>query len=102
MQPALFFYLYRSLRNRVRFRLMRLREPKYFISLLAGLAYVYFFFLRHLISGNSASIPTHPGVPHNLDLSRLMETGFSLVLLCLFLLPWVFPNKGGGIAFSEA
>src|SRR5437867_2873095 len=102
MPPAFFFYFYRSLRNRIRFRVMRLRKPRYFISLLAGLSYVYFFFLRPFIPGSSTRIPSPADVSHNLEALRVMEIGFSLVLLWLVLLPWLFPYKGGGIAFSEA
>src|SRR5437867_3224890 len=102
MPPAFFFYFYRSLRNRIRFRVMRLRKPRYFISLLAGLSYVYFFFLRPFIPGSSTRIPSPANVSHNLEALRVMEIGFSLLLLWLVLLPWLFPYKGGGIAFSEA
>src|SRR6185295_20095043 len=42
MSPLLYLTLC-SIRNRMRVRLKRLKEPRYFIGLLAGLAYFYIF-----------------------------------------------------------
>ncbi|HTD29432.1 MAG TPA: hypothetical protein VK660_08605, partial [Xanthomonadaceae bacterium] len=47
-----FFYLQgTSLYNRLKQRLLRLRQPKYLFGSLAAGAYMYFFFFRRLIQG---------------------------------------------------
>lgn len=60
MTSAFLFLLIRSLRNRILARFSRLRNPRYLISALAGLAYLYFAFV-------------HPSLFHR---QRMPRTGF--------------------------
>ena len=49
MTWAFLYLTARSLRNRVAARLRRLRQPRYLAGLVAGLAYLYLFILRHQV-----------------------------------------------------
>lgn len=46
MKPALLWLVVRSTRNRLARRLARLREPRYALAMVVGLAYFWFIFLR--------------------------------------------------------
>jgi ABC-2 type transport system permease protein len=46
MKPALLWLVVRSTRNRMARRLARLREPRYALAMLVGLAYFWLIFLR--------------------------------------------------------
>lgn len=82
-----------SFRNRVLSRVKRLREPRYLVSTIAGLAYLWFFSFRHFTSnaGPRRVIMTGIGV----DLA-------SVVLLVLMIGAWALPSDKGGLEFSEA
>jgi ABC-2 type transport system permease protein len=94
------FYLLCTFKNMALARLRRLRQPKYLLSALAGLAYIYFFFLRNYFSHGKARarIPQQAISP---DLFPLFEVGFAVVLLIIVLLPWFWPG-GKGMSFTEA
>ncbi len=95
------FYLTCSLRNRLLSRFRRLRQPKYLISALAGLGYLYVFLFRQVFSrqrGHAAVPPIGVGP----DMLSFLQTGLALALLVVVLLPWVWPGRGEGIRFTEA
>ena len=100
MIQAFSFYLLHSMKNRVRARLKRLRQPKYLISALVGLAYLYFLFFRQVIFENHHRAA--PPFSRDLDLMPLAETGFSVLLLMAVLVPWFLPTRAAGIVFTEA
>jgi hypothetical protein len=101
MIGTFFYYLVRTSRNRAVSALKRLRQPKYLISALAGLGYLYLVFFRQFLSHPKAArgMP----VPLDVDVIPLVETGLALVLLVLVLLPWIWPGRGReGLRFTEA
>jgi hypothetical protein len=100
MIQAFSFYLFCTFKNMIRSRIRRLRRPKYLLSALAGLAYLYFFILRNYFSRSSAraTIPQQAIAP---DFFPLIEVGFAALLLIIVLLPWLWPG-GKGIPFTEA
>ena len=53
MNPALLYLSYRSLRGQIAGWLRLMRQPKYLLGLLVGLAYFWFFALRFFLrAGN--------------------------------------------------
>jgi len=102
MTAAFVFYLYCSLKNRIRTRVQRLRQPRYLISLVAGLLYLYLVFFRQFLSRDGMRVLRNPSARAEPDLLPLMETGFALLLLGIVLLPWIFPRRNPGISFTEA
>jgi len=98
MIGALVFYFSCSIRNRFAARLKRLRQPKYLISILAGIGYLVLVFHRQLMGlpGNRPAASLDPA------LLPVLETAFALLLFAVVLFPWVWPGKGEGIHFTEA
>ncbi len=90
MFNALWYYQYQSWRNRLAFRLRRLRQPKYMVGAIAGGAYFYFY-AGYFLQIRKASAP-----------SALTETLSAFGLLVVALLSWLLPQKRGGLGFSEA
>ena len=88
--------------GRVRSRLKRLRQPKYLVGALVGVAYVYFLFFRR------ASAPRRGGGPAGGDVSQVTPDVLHLIgdlgaygLLVVVLLSWFIPRRAS-LAFSEA
>ncbi len=102
MTAAFVFYLYCSTKNRIRTRVQRLRQPRYLISLVAGLLYLYLVFFRQFLSRDGIGILRNPPARTETDLLPLMETGFALLLFGIVLFPWIFPRRNPGISFTEA
>ncbi len=100
MIRAFLFYLYRTSRNRLVVRLKRLRRPKYLLSGLAGLAYVYVAFLRQFLSGARAQPP--PQLTLDPNLLGPAEILVALVLLALVLAPWLSFGRPNALLFTEA
>ena len=87
---AFFFLLSRSLKNRVVLRLRRLRQPKYLISALAGLAYLYFVFIHRYASG--PQIPRESAL-FDESLGALVEICLAFCLLVIVAFQWLFRNS---------
>ena len=100
MIRAFSFYLLCTYKNMAVSRLRRLRQPKYLVSALVGLAYFYFFLGRQFFSPGRS----HTRLPQVIDpgFFPLAEVGFAVLLLVVVLLPWLWPGGGGGILFTEA
>jgi ABC-2 type transport system permease protein len=96
---ALAFYLYRSFINRVAARIRRLRTPRYFISALAGLVYVYAAFLRQMVSGPRAR--NMPRLVADPDLLAAAEMILAVLLLLLVLAPWLSFTKPSALLFTD-
>ncbi|MEI8313544.1 MAG: putative ABC exporter domain-containing protein, partial [Verrucomicrobiota bacterium] len=102
---ALFFLLTRSLWNRLRSRIRRLRQPKYLIGAVVGLAYLYIYVGRFVLGNlffprsRPAGFPFAQGV--TLDLHDLIE-GMAATGVFLFMLgAWVFSGPRSALAFTE-
>jgi len=81
-----------SLFNRIAARLRRLRQPRYLIGLIVGLAYLYWFVLRHQIRqtrrGDLTADPQFAAM-----LPAVLVAG-GLVLWAVSLVAWVWPSSG--------
>jgi ABC-2 type transport system permease protein len=94
-----------SAKNRVLVRLRRLREPRYLVGAVVGVAYLYFAVISRAGRGN-------PGRGRRGDNRQPFEifgsfemVGTSLAGLGVFLLAvlaWVLPAEAGLLEFSEA
>jgi ABC-2 type transport system permease protein len=93
---AFLFVTVRSFRNRIVSRLKRLRNVRYLLSFVLGLAYFWFIFLRALYRGRSPL--QHTGLALN---AFAVDLATVLVLL-LMILAWALPKQSAGLTFSEA
>jgi uncharacterized membrane protein len=100
---ALLYLRVTSLAGRIKSRLRRLRQPKYFAGALVGAAYVYFAFARRIHAphrGNGPGVaPAAPGIPAE-ALPLFAELG-ALLLLIVLIVNWATPRRAA-LAFSEA
>jgi hypothetical protein len=96
MMRAFVFVTVRSFRNRIVSRLKRLRNVRYLLSFLAGLAYFWFFALRHMFGGRSPV--RHMGLPT----SELFVDLAAVLVLSMMVLAWALPKQSAGLTFSEA
>jgi ABC-2 type transport system permease protein len=99
MLSALFYLQYHSAKNRLRVRLKRLKEPKYFLGALVGGLYFYFYFFRVLFHGE-------PQAKHGLNASPenalLFELLGALALLLVVFFAWLLPRDRAALTFTEA
>jgi hypothetical protein len=93
---AFVFVTVRSFRNRIVSRLKRLRNVRYLVSFLVGLAYMWFAGWRHLLVGRSPL--RHGGFP----VSAFAVDLAAVVVLFMMILAWMLPKQSAGLAFSEA
>ena len=104
MVAALVYLQLCSWWNQLLSQARRLRQPQYLLGLLAGLAYVGFFFLRPF----EPARPTPPGGAEGAlppGLPRLGVAAEHLGAGGLFLavaLTWLLPSKRAGLDFTEA
>jgi len=98
-----------SARNRTRMRLRRLREPRYLIGAIVGVAYLYFSFFGRLRGARSnaernaarrdRTAPALSSVP-GLVASGPGITGMALLFVAA--VSWLAPLDSGLLDFSEA
>jgi hypothetical protein len=99
MFNALLFLQFNSLKNRLLFRIQRLRQPKYLFGAIVGAAYFYFYFGRHLFSRTShAAVP--PVIPT--DALPSLDLVAAFVLFLIMLSAWIFPHSRAALSFTEA
>jgi hypothetical protein len=97
---AAFVYLFVcSLRNRVRVRLRRLRQPRYLVASLAGALYLYTFVFRRVNRAGRAA-PTPLALFERA--SHAIEVAGALALFAIAVAAWVLPMLGRAIEFSRA
>ncbi len=103
MVRAFIEFSLRSAKNRILQRLRRLRQPRYLMSLLFGLAY-----FGWLIFGQGRGGPRHghgvfrfDGRTVN-DLGGLDMLAFTVIAWVVMLFAWAFPSSTAGITFTEA
>jgi ABC-2 type transport system permease protein len=109
MVRALLYLRFTSLKNLLLSRFKRLRQPKYLFGAIAGGAYFWFFFFRHL-GGPWHRPPPHPalaGMPDGFSLSLgetspLVTALGSLALFAFVAIAWITPGQKPGLGFTEA
>ena len=97
---ALFYMRSVALRNAFVSRLKRLRQPKYLIGGVVGLAYVYFVFLRRMQVGRPGLAQTGGLFPDEFVLAVHMSG--ALLLTTVALLCWLWDRDRAALNFSEA
>lgn len=102
MSGALFELLLRGLRGRLVRRLRLLRQPRYLVASLAGLAYMLFFVGRNfLIWGRG---PRRPGIEVTGlgDRAPLVLLGVALALALVTTLGWLLTSSRPALRLNEA
>ena len=94
---ALIYLRFTSMAGRIRFRLQRLRQPKYLIGSIVGVAYIYYFFLRRVGRSYNPGVPAFTG-----DVPELLPSLAALGLACVALASWLLPRSRAGLNFTEA
>ncbi|MEZ4457134.1 MAG: putative ABC exporter domain-containing protein [Gemmatimonadales bacterium] len=101
MTPALGYLLLRTTRNRFARQLARVKQPRYLIGVLVGIAYFSFIF-----SQGPGSDPFAPEHPRELDAvrlaSRVMAALFDGVLVLTLAYWWTRGGLTGALAFQPA
>lgn len=92
------FILFRSLRNNVRERLRRLKEPRYLIGFVFALAYFGFLFSRPTIQRRGARPLPRLFPPSFLEAELL---AFAALLFVVFCLAWLFRGARSALPLSE-
>jgi len=85
-----------DLKNRVRAQLRRIRQPRYLLATVLGLAYWWWYAGRFIGDLGRA----RPRLPDGLALP--LELGLTALGLLMVVLGWVFGSDRGALAFSEA
>jgi hypothetical protein len=93
---AFVFVTVRSFRNRIVSRLKRLKNVRYLISFMAGLAYFWFVAFRHMFDGRSAV--RNMGLP----VTDFFVDLAAVLMLAMMVLAWALPKQSAGLTFSEA
>ena len=99
MIGAFWFVTVRSFKNRVVSRLRRLREPRYLIGFIAGLAYIWFTGLKRLYVMRQMG---HGAIGVQVPTGEFITDCLALAALFPILIAWALPDQQGGLVFSEA
>ena len=106
MTSAFVYLTWCTFRNRVRARVRRLREPRYLIGAIVGIAYFYFVVFRQRPGGGSGGGGGGRGpqglIPLFERFRGTVELGGSLVLFISTALAWVLPSSGSAVAFTNS
>ena len=104
MIGASLYIVWCSARNRIRVRLRRLREPRYLIGAIVGIAYLYFTVFARSCGRRTAE--RRRGRPETqVALTAFAGSGPAvggIVLLAVTALTWLFPGDSGTLAFTDA
>ncbi len=104
MIRALLYLRWRSLANRLRVRLLRLKQPKYLVGALVGLGYFYVVFFRHALTGSFGAGGDGWGSRSGPPAEYLgwLELIGAWLLLVVVAAVWVLPSRRSALEFSEA
>lgn len=84
-------------------RLRRLKQPKYLVGAVVGVAYIYFFLIRSVAQVRRArpeAVPNDAG--DAVDMLSIVPDVAAGVLLLLIAFNWIVPRGRAGLTFSEA
>jgi Putative ABC exporter len=103
MSSALFYLLFKSWQNRNLMRLRRLKQPKYLIFAIVGVAYFYSYFIGFLFNPRRYAANMNGG-PFGSTITDpvLWQSIGGLILLVIFLCMWIFPTERAALVFTEA
>ncbi|GAB1594950.1 putative ABC exporter domain-containing protein [Lysobacter claricitrinus] len=88
-----------SLANRVRQRIRRLKQPKYLIGAIAGIAYFYGVVFRHMIGPNAHNARFMIMPPGSAEVLGALA---ALGTLIFMLSAWIFASDRAALRFNEA
>jgi hypothetical protein len=88
-----------SLYNNVRQRLLRLRQPKYLVGAVVGVAYIYFFLFHRAFRAHGAP---PPGFELSAALASTIASLVALGMLLYVCADWIFGSEKAQLAFTEA
>ncbi|MEO8161724.1 MAG: putative ABC exporter domain-containing protein, partial [Arenimonas sp.] len=89
-----------SLYNGVRQRLLRLRQPKYLAGAIAGLAYFYFFVIRHFLDQSMIRPGAAEAMPGQVMPLFALFAGAGVLIVVI--IAWLLPGDRAALQFSEA
>ncbi len=108
MFRALLYLRIKSLENWGRWRARRLRQPKYLVGAMVGVAYFYFFFFRRLGAARPMpgrmNVPGVQTVPTSVPAEWLpiaLAIGAAALFVVLTFM-WVVPIQRAALGFTEA
>jgi hypothetical protein len=87
------------MRNRIRVRIRRLREPRYLMGLIAGVLYMYVFVFRGAFSGRGSGRSVLEQVAR---VSGPVQALGSVVLFLFAALAWLWPGSRPALLFTRA
>lgn len=100
---ALFYLRAMSFKNAVISRVLRLKQPKYLVGAVVGVAYVFFVVFprsRGNQTGGADVAPLTEAVP--IERLPVVAALAALVLMVIVALYWLLPRERAALAFSEA
>jgi hypothetical protein len=98
---ALLYLRATSLRNAVVARIKRLKQPKYLIGAVVGVAYIYGFFIRRMAATRPNGAPTFPQA-FPADQLPIFASFAAAILMIFVALYWLLPRNRAALSFSEA
>ena len=102
MNGALVYLQLESLRNAVRQRVRRLRQPRYLVGLIVGAAYFYFFFFRRAAFGGYRGRDS-AAVAGGAEIGLLVTLGFvAAIMFGRLAYAWIFSTERAALVFTEA
>ena len=106
MLSASVYIIVCSFRNQLRVRLRRLKQPRYLLGAIVGVAYLYFSFFARLRTSSRATAARRSG--RSTPLPALMATLTAagpaiggLALMVVTVSSWIMPFNSGLLDFSE-
>jgi len=82
-------------------RLRRLKQPKYLVGAVVGVAYIYFFFFRNLTRNRMPRASDAPAAPPPETFEIIPDVAAAALLLTIAI-NWIVPRGRAGLMFSEA
>ena len=105
MIGALLYLRLTSLGNLIGSRFRRLKQPKYLVGAIVGVAYFYLMFIRRMGPGRSSTryaAANHLPTLVPADVLPSVTLIGAVILTVIVALAWLIPDQRAGLTFSEA